>query len=203
MAKPVTLTTNVVPKEGAASTFEDSRYSDTSTQLNVSVVITDTAGISGDGPGLQVGGVAPVLALVPNQGALATGALQEIVGYQTANGELRFQNSGGVPGTPAPTAAGSWLGNVGFQGVNGNFWNYGAQFWAVAFNGFAKDNSVTAGWDTCGINDGGTVNRILIDQLGNTHVKNGLLVLDNLPTADPAVKGAVWNSNGTLMVSAG
>jgi hypothetical protein len=32
---------------------------------------------------------------------------------------------------------------------------------------------------------------------------NGLIILNNIPTSDPVVLGALWNSSGTLMISAG
>ena len=32
---------------------------------------------------------------------------------------------------------------------------------------------------------------------------NGLIILNNIPTSDPSVAGALWNSSGTLMISAG
>jgi hypothetical protein len=32
---------------------------------------------------------------------------------------------------------------------------------------------------------------------------NGLIMMDNLPTGDPSVAGALWNNSGVLTISAG
>mgnify|MGYP007090096640 CR=1 FL=1 len=36
-----------------------------------------------------------------------------------------------------------------------------------------------------------------------TLTSNGAVILQNLPTTDPTVKGQLWNDTGTLKVSAG
>lgn len=50
-----------------------------------------------------------------------------------------------------------------------------------------------------------TFEQVLEESTGVALTSEALLtiLLDGLPTADPEVAGALWNSDGTLMVSAG
>lgn len=38
---------------------------------------------------------------------------------------------------------------------------------------------------------------------GGTNGRNGLVIINGIPTSDPLVEGALWNSGGTIMISAG
>jgi hypothetical protein len=54
-----------------------------------------------------------------------------------------------------------------------------------------------------GAGDGGIHDGARIELLGGSPTADGLLVLTGVPTADPAVAGAVWSDAGTLKISAG
>lgn len=60
---------------------------------------------------------------------------------------------------------------------------------------------VRSGNGTSGDANGGDVT--LQPGNGTGTGRNGLLLLNNLPTSDPVVAGAVWNDAGVLKISAG
>jgi len=59
------------------------------------------------------------------------------------------------------------------------------------------------GADTFVIDEGGTLSFNTTTNAVTLTVTSGKLIIANLPTANPAVAGALWNNAGVLTVSAG
>ena len=91
--------------------------------------------------------------------------------------------------------------NVLFQDITGATGNVVACNHNVAV--FATDGNAGGFWQSTGVQ--GTNTQIIspLNNQATLTIDSGSINFNNLPTADPAVAGRLWNDSGTLRISAG
>jgi len=142
------------------------------------------------------------------------------VGYQASSGgfvhisggatDNRYTNIGGVAKMTGGSAYNSLGGGVAAGGADsathiaGNASLYGGSYNATGFGSAGGSGGPVrvAGGQGYGADYlGGDVT--ISPGVGVSGASSGVLILDNLPTADPHILDAVWNNSGVLTLSAG
>ncbi len=189
--------------EGSGSQLNEFTPFQTTVRADIGSGYTQTGGVVGRLWGLD----ATTLSAVGVQSGTLNGIVQVV--QNQYNGEPSASPSNGIAIVTAPGIGG---GSDGIHQAAGTF----PVASALSISGYSNNGSDAAGF-TVAVDIGGASKTpwgesksilgtgVKIRNCGTADIDSdgGTILLKNLPTSDPHVVGKVWNSSGTLHVSAG